>query len=108
MSGSDGQYVIPLLPVALYSINVEMAGFERFEQRGIEVRTDQNSAVTVTLITGASTQLVTVEANAQMVETRSGALSQLIAERNISSAPGRLAQVPESVVPRAACDVAAR
>jgi hypothetical protein len=87
MSGSDGQYVIPLLPVGVYSITVEVAGFERFEQRGIEVRTDQNSAVTVTLKIGTSTQLVTVEANAQMVETRSGALSQLITERNIVDLP---------------------
>jgi hypothetical protein len=87
MSGNDGQYVLPLLPAGVYSLTVEMAGFERFEQRGIEVRIDQNSSVTITLKIGGTTQSVTVEANAQMVETRSGALSQLIAGRNIVNLP---------------------
>jgi hypothetical protein len=86
-SGSDGQFVIPLLPVGVYSITVEVTGFERFEQRGIEVRVDQNSTVPVTLKIGSTTQLVTVEANAQMVETRSGSLSQLITERNVVDLP---------------------
>ena len=86
-SGNDGEYVLPLLPAGVYSLTVEMAGFERFEQRGIEVRIDQNSSVTITLKIGGTTQSVTVEANAQMVETRSGALSQLIAGRNIVNLP---------------------
>src|ERR1039458_923490 len=56
MSGNDGQYVLPLLPAGVYSLTVEMAGFERFEQRGIEVRIDQNSSVTITLKIGGTTQ----------------------------------------------------
>ena len=87
MTANDGQFVIPLLPVGFYSITAEMAGFERFEQRGIEVRLDQSSSVTNPLKIGATTNLVTVQANAQMVETRSGALSQLITERNVENLP---------------------
>ncbi|HLJ18248.1 MAG TPA: carboxypeptidase regulatory-like domain-containing protein [Bryobacteraceae bacterium] len=86
-SGNDGQYVLPLLPVGVYSISVEAGGFERFEQTGIVVTADQNSMVPVALQVGSSTQSVTVAANAQMVETRSGALSQVINERNIIELP---------------------
>ncbi len=86
-SGSDGEYLIPLLPVGTYRISVEAPGFDRFEQVGIVVRADQNSTVPVTLTIGSATQAVTVQANAQMVETRSGALSQVISERNIIDLP---------------------
>ena len=86
-SGNDGQYVIPLLPVGVYSISVEAGGFQRFEQTGIVVTADQNSMVPVTMQVGSSTQSVTVTANAQMVETRSGALSQVINQRNIVELP---------------------
>jgi hypothetical protein len=37
--------VFPLLPAGIYSITVEVPGFERLELRGIEVKTDQNSSV---------------------------------------------------------------
>ncbi len=87
VSRNDGTYVFPLLPVGFYSVSVEAPGFERLEQRGIEVRADQNSTVPLTLQIGSTTQSVTVEANAQMVETRSGALSEVVSQRNIIKLP---------------------
>ena len=48
-TGSDGGYILPLLPVGFYTISVESQGFERYEQQGIEVKTDQSSGVSVTL-----------------------------------------------------------
>ena len=62
-------------------------GFERYEQHGIEVKTDQSASVSFTLKIGSSTQSVTVEANAQMIETRSGALSQVITQQKIVDLP---------------------
>ena len=87
LSGSSGNYVFPLLPAGIYSVAVEATGFERFEQRGIEVKTDQNSTVPITLKIGSSSQSVTVEAGAQMIETSSGALSQVITEQKIIDLP---------------------
>ena len=78
---------LPLLPVGSYSITVEVSGFNRFEQRGIVVQADQNATVPISLKIGSATQSVTVEANAQMVETRSGALSKVITQRNIVELP---------------------
>ena len=83
----DGSYVFPLLPVGVYGVSVQAAGFEGLEQRGIEVRADQNSTVTLTLKIGSAAQSVTVEANAQMIETRSGSLSQVIGEQKIIDLP---------------------
>ena len=86
-TGGDGGYVLPLLPVGSYSISVEAQGFERYEQRGIEVKTDQSSGVSVTLKLGSSTQSVTVQANAEMVQTQSGALSQVVSRQSIVELP---------------------
>ncbi len=86
-TAADGGYVFPLLPVGFYSVQAEAAGFERYEQRGIEVKTDQASTVPITVKVGSSSQHVTVEANAEMVQTQSGALSQVIGRQNIVELP---------------------
>lgn len=86
-TSTDGGYVFPLLPVGFYSVTVEAQGFRRFEQRGIEVKTDQSSTVPVSLQIGNTTQSVTVEANAEMVQTQSGALSQVVGQQKIVELP---------------------
>ncbi|HEX4170771.1 MAG TPA: carboxypeptidase regulatory-like domain-containing protein [Bryobacteraceae bacterium] len=86
-SAGDGGYVFPLLPVGFYSVKVAAGGFRNFEQRGIEVKTDESSAVPVHLEIGSASQSVTVEANAQMVETQSGALSQVVGQQKIVELP---------------------
>jgi len=86
-TASDGGYVFPLLPVGFYSVAVEAQGFRHFEQRGVEVKTDQSSTVPVSLQIGSATQSVTVEANAQMVQTQSGALSQVVGQQKIVELP---------------------
>src|SRR5712691_4300509 len=67
ISAGDGGYVFPLLPVGLYSLTVEAAGFRRIEQSGIQVKADQSSTVPVSLQLGATSETVSVEANAELV-----------------------------------------
>src|SRR5437870_1527248 len=83
----DGTYLFPLLPVGTYSIGVEAAGFRRSEQKGIQVKADQSSAVSISLQIGATTETISVEANADLVETRSGALSRVVTQQNIVELP---------------------
>src|SRR5262249_60452733 len=82
-AASDGGYVFPLVPVGVYSVTVEAQGFRRLEQRGIEVRADQSASVPINLEVGRSSQSVTVEANAAMVETRSAGLRAVITQQAI-------------------------
>jgi len=86
-SSASGGYVVPLLPVGSYSVSVEAQGFRHYEQRGVEVRTDQSATVPVSLEIGSATQSVTVEANAEMVQTQSGALSQVVGQQKIVELP---------------------
>lgn len=86
-TAADGDYVFPLVPVGFYTVGVEAPGFQRYEQRGIEVKTDQSATVPVSLKIGSSTQSVTVQANAEMVQTQSGALTQVVTRQNIVELP---------------------
>ena len=86
-SGIDGGFVFPLLPVGLYSISVEAQGFRRFEQKGIQVQADQATTVPISLAIGAATETVSVEANGELVETRTGTLSKVVTQQSIIELP---------------------
>jgi hypothetical protein len=84
---ADGGYTFPLLPPGVYSLVVEAKGFSRFEQRGIEVLANVSSTVPITLQLGSATTSVTVDANAELVDTRTGTLRQTVDERRIVDLP---------------------
>ena len=86
-SGGDGGFVFPLLPVGTYRVAVEATGFGRYQQTGIVIAADQSATVQIQLKIGATTESVEVTASAQMVETRSGALSQVVGEQKIRELP---------------------
>jgi len=86
-TGTDGAFVFPLIPAGPYNLTVQAPGFRRFEQRGIIVATDASVTVPVTLQVGDVTETVSVDANASLVETRSGALSQVVDQQKIIELP---------------------
>jgi outer membrane receptor protein involved in Fe transport len=86
-SGTDGAYVFPLLPVGVYSLSVEASGFRRFEQKGIEVRADQSSTVSIKLEIGSTTETVSVVANSELVQTRSSTLTKVVTTQSIAELP---------------------
>ena len=87
VSAGDGGYIFPLVPVGVYNVGVEVTGFQRYEQQGIEVRTDQSATVPVVLQIGSPNQQITVQANSEMVQTQSGAISQVVNRQNITELP---------------------
>jgi hypothetical protein len=86
-SASDGGYVFPLLPPGTYTLTAEAQGFRRYEQRGITVPVNVTVSATVTLQLGALTESISVEANAELVDTRSGTLRQTVDQRKIIELP---------------------
>ncbi|MBO0719541.1 MAG: TonB-dependent receptor [Blastocatellia bacterium] len=86
-SSTDGGFVFPLLPVGTYRITVEAAGFSLYQQSGLVVAADQSITLPIHLKIGAASETVEVSAGAEMVETRSGALSNVVNERKIVDLP---------------------
>jgi len=85
-SGS-GQYVIPDLPPAHYSIAVTMAGFKTSNIPDIELTVAQQALINVTLEVGASGQQVTVESTPPMVETAQSIVGQVVNTAAVEQVP---------------------
>src|SRR5215471_10426289 len=87
VSGSDGSYVLPNLPVGPYSIEVTAAAFSGYLQSGLVLQVGNNVQVNVTLQLGAVAQELRVSANAVMVETQDTSISQVVDQRRIVDLP---------------------
>jgi len=74
----SGYYVIPNIPIGVYEISAEAAGFKRFQQTGVAVTVNSKPAVDVLLEVGAVTEQVSVTADAAMVETSTGEVGRLV------------------------------
>src|SRR5262249_33164129 len=86
-TGAAGDYVLSRLPIGTYAVKAEAAGFKTFLLDNIVVQVDENRRVNIALTVGAVTENITVEAAATQVETRSGALQQVIDSARIVELP---------------------
>ena len=86
-SGSDGSYSFQELPLGMYRIHAEHAGFKGVTQTGIELHVADSLVINVTLHVGAVSEMVTVEASPIAVETTNGELTGLIQGSQVSELP---------------------
>src|SRR5215813_5432158 len=93
-SGEDGSFLFPRLPIGNFELTADKLGFSTYRQKGIELTVNQLANQTIVLKVGERAETVTVEANADLVDTRSGTVSQLVDKEKITELPlnGRLAQ----------------
>jgi Carboxypeptidase regulatory-like domain len=87
VSGSDGTYVFPDLPVGPYRLEVTNSGFETYSQSGIELQVGSKVQINVSLKVGSLSQTVQVTSNAQMVEIQQTAVSSVVDQRRIVDLP---------------------
>jgi hypothetical protein len=85
--GPDGIYALPNLPVGLYKLEVQATGFETYVQDGIHLQVGENPTVDVRLQLGQVSQQVAVTANANMVQTQSTSVSQVVDQRSMVDLP---------------------
>lgn len=83
----EGTYGFSAVPVGVYSLAVSAPGFSNFSQTGLRLNINQASTLNVRLTVGSLSDSVTVQADAQMVNTTSGTLSQTIRQRYIQELP---------------------
>src|SRR5437764_10039834 len=75
-TGSDGSFVVPLLPPATYSVVVNKSGFSQAKADGIAVRVTETTRVTITLKPGAVSERVEISAQVTTVETTNATTGQ--------------------------------
>src|SRR6188508_880838 len=87
VTGVDGAYVFPNLPVGPYQLKVELQGFNTYQQDGIVLQVSSNPQINVSLAVGTISETVTVTANSAMVETHSTGIGQVVDNQRVVELP---------------------
>lgn len=83
----SGQYLIPLLPVAIFTVHVEAPGFAPAEQRDVRLQVDEHRELDFTLQPASVSTSVEVNATEVAVETATPALGQVITSEQVAELP---------------------
>jgi hypothetical protein len=83
----SGHYVIPLLPVGIYTVRVDDAGFQSAASVDQRLQIDESREVNFSLSPASVQQSVLVTADAVSVETGGASLGQVITAQQVSQLP---------------------
>lgn len=86
-ANDDGFYSAPSLPAGKYSISTSPQGFKKTVAAGVTLHVSENKVVNLELQVGQVTEVVNVTADSTPVETRSGDVTSLIAEKQVTELP---------------------
>jgi len=86
-SSATGNYTIAQLPAGNYELDVTVPGFKKFIRSGLIVQAAQTIRVDATLEVGNATESVTINAEAPLLKTESGELSNTIATQTMDTLP---------------------
>src|SRR6266404_5176005 len=82
-----GHYLIPLLPVANYTLRVEFQGFQAVERRAVRLQVDEQRELDFTLSPASVASQVEVSATEVAVETTNPSLGQVITSEQVAQLP---------------------
>ncbi len=82
-----GHFLLPLLPIGMYTIRVSAPGFQAVEQKDIKLQVDERREVNFSLVPAAVQQTVEVSATAVAVETANPTLGQVITSQQVAQLP---------------------
>jgi len=82
-----GRYVFPALPLGLYTVRVEAAGFKTYSATGLQIQIGQRVTQDVRLEVGETTTRIEVVATTPVLEQRSAAIGQVIGEQEVKDLP---------------------
>ncbi|HEX5875834.1 MAG TPA: carboxypeptidase regulatory-like domain-containing protein [Pyrinomonadaceae bacterium] len=86
-ANEDGFYSAPSLPSGIYTISTSPAGFKKTVASGIQLSVSENLTVNLDVQVGQVTETVTVTSEQTSVELRSGEVSSLISEKQVTELP---------------------
>jgi hypothetical protein len=87
VSTGTGNYTLPGLPAGMYALQVESAGFSRYEQTNITVQVAVTTRVEVKLKVGTATESVQVTAESSLLKTEDGEVSFTVTGDQLNELP---------------------
>ncbi len=100
-SNAAGEFAVPELPVAVYTVTVSKEGFNTYSQTGIELHPGTVATVNSTLKAGSVVSTVTVQATATTVQTATPEVAGEISSAEVFTLPlnGRNFQTLGALMP---------
>jgi hypothetical protein len=84
---STGVYVFRALPPGVYTLTVNAPGYQSFVQQSIQLTVAQNATLAVALKVGSATDTVTVTGGAELINTTTAELGQVIGQGEVTELP---------------------
>lgn len=86
-SDKEGNYLFTLVPIGIYELSVEEAGFTKYVRTGITLEINQNAHLDVNLAIGTTNQVIEVQGNVTQVDTVSATLGKVETTAQIENLP---------------------
>jgi hypothetical protein len=83
-SDDNGRYVAESLPIGVYEIGAEMAGFKRFVHKEIKLNVADRLSIDIVMEVGQVSEVVTVQGGPPVVQTETGAVNYLISGNQVT------------------------
>lgn len=87
VSDDAGHYLIPLLPVGIYTLHVEFPGFQASDTKDVRLQVDEQREIDFTLAPASVAATVEVSSAAVEVETSNASLGQVITSQQVAQLP---------------------
>lgn len=84
---SSGRYLFPSIPPGVYTVSVEMEGFQKEVRTGIRVDVTENATANLRLKVASATQSVEVSAQSQELNTEDAVTGQVVNRKFINDLP---------------------
>jgi hypothetical protein len=99
----SGNYIIPALPAATYSIRCESTGFQTIERTGVLLQVDQRARVDLPMHVGQTQQVIAVQGNVTNLDTFSSTVKDVVDSTRMTELPlnGRNALSLQALLPGA-------
>lgn len=86
-SSAAGFYTAPNLLPGGYTLKVDAPGFKTFLRSGIQLETQENATIDVKLEVGATSQVITVTANAPLIDVADASTGQVLTTQEVQDLP---------------------
>jgi hypothetical protein len=86
-TNASGDYVFPLLPVGVYSVTAEAAGFQTARRTEITLRVNQTRRIDLEMAVGELTETVEVVAESAAIDTETAAVGTVVSQKQVTQLP---------------------
>ena len=86
-ASETGNYTIAELPAGTYELTITVTGFKKYIRPGLIIQAAQTIRIDAALEVGSASESVTITAEAPMLKTESGELSQTVETKTMDAMP---------------------